>query len=111
MRLNTEQPQRSHPVLFPTAFEPAFTLAKGISTSEREDSALMTRKQQYKPLAVFNYMATNEAVWHDLKTGTRLAPGAVQNWPTRESEKWINEQVKMLAEAKKKEARLLRNKC
>ena len=71
----------------------------------------MTRKQQYKPLEVFNYVATNEAVWHDRKTGTRLAPGAVQNWPTRESEKWINEQVKMLAEAKKKEAKLLRNKC
>ena len=102
---------RAHPIFWRTHSDSEYSLAKGISTSEREDSALMTRKQQYKPLAVFNYMETNEAVWHDLKTGTRLAPGAVQNWPTRESEKWINEQVKMLAEAKKKEARLLLNKC
>ena len=58
----------------------------------------------HKPRAVFDYVATSETVWRDRKTGTRLAPGAVQNWPTREMEKWIDHQYKVIAEAKKKPA-------
>jgi hypothetical protein len=58
----------------------------------------------HKPRAVFDYVATSETVWRDRKTGTRLAPGAVQNWPTRETEKWITQQYRVIAEAKKKPA-------
>jgi len=61
-------------------------------------------RTRFKPRAVFNYVATNEAVWHDYETGTRLAPGAVQNWPTYSTEAWLQKQRKAFKEAKKKPA-------
>jgi hypothetical protein len=48
----------------------------------------------HKPRAVFDFVRTSETTWRDPKTGTRLAPGAIQNWPTREAERWILEETK-----------------
>ena len=56
----------------------------------------MTRKR-CKPRAVFDYVKPSELEWCDHKTGTRLAPGAVQNWPTPATEEWIRS-VKLLEE-------------
>jgi len=49
--------------------------------------------KKHKPRAVFDYVATSEVVWHDPTTKLRLAPGAVQNWPTRDAERWIAENI------------------
>ena len=46
-------------------------------------------KRRNKPPAVFDYQRTNEAVWRDPRTGTILAPGAIQNWPTKADQNFI----------------------
>ena len=42
-----------------------------------------------------------EVVWRDPTTKLRLAPGAVQNWPTAASEAWIVRERKAIADFKK----------
>jgi hypothetical protein len=61
----------------------------------------MTRNK-CKPRAVFDFVRTTEAVWRDPKTGTLLAPGATQNWPTREIERWILTETKRVKLEKRK---------
>lgn len=42
---------------------------------------------------------TAENVWHDARTGMRLAPGAIQNWPTKQDEKQILYERRMMVAA------------
>ena len=58
-------------------------------------------RKKYKPLEVFDYVASSEAVWRDRKTGILLAPGAVQNWPTKAEEMWIVEEYRALQVSRK----------
>ena len=62
---------------------------------------------RYNARAVFDYVRTSESDWRDPTTGIRLAPGAIQNWPTREMERWILEEIKR----SKLQARLARAKA
>lgn len=54
----------------------------------------MTRKK--KALAVFNYVRSSEYEWRDPLTKTRLAAGAIQNWPSADLEKWILKERKVV---------------
>ena len=40
-----------------------------------------------------------EHIWHDARTGMRLAPGAIQNWPTKQDEKQIRYERRMMIAA------------
>jgi len=42
--------------------------------------------------------ATEAVGWSDPRTGIRLAPGALQNWPTREDDRHIEKLKKSLSE-------------
>ena len=42
-------------------------------------------------------------VWHDRRTGTVLAPGAVQNWPTRAEEEAMDAENAHLREIARQE--------
>jgi hypothetical protein len=37
------------------------------------------------------YGVDRESHWRDPRTGTRLAPGAIQNWPTRYEEEQMKQ--------------------
>ena len=45
--------------------------------------------------------ACAEHVWNDRRTGIRMAPGAVQNWPTRGEEKYIEHTRRLVADVRR----------
>lgn len=62
-----------------------------------------------KPLAVHNWVSSYEPVWYDKRTGIRLAPGAIRNWPTAKELAEIDQlnaeqarQLRLLRELSKK---------
>ena len=47
--------------------------------------------------------------WRDLRTGIRLAPGAIQNWPTKQDEMYLNKLYETIRENDKYEQKRLRD--
>ena len=45
--------------------------------------------------------------WRDLRTGIRLAPGAIQNWPTKQDEMYIDKLRERVRENDKYEKKRL----
>jgi hypothetical protein len=53
-----------------------------------------------KPREVFDFVTTSDVKWCDPNTGLRLAPGAIQNWPTASTEHWLAQQKKHIRTAR-----------
>ncbi len=53
------------------------------------------KRGSYKPFIVPQNTETAEG-WRDSRTGLRLAPGAVQNWPSAKDEEYLKGELERM---------------
>ena len=61
-------------------------------------------RRKRDPRSHWSKGACAEDAWVDGRTGIRMAPGAVQNWPTPTEEKYIRSTHRLVAEVRRQPA-------